>query len=105
MPRRQRRSTRERRAASAGSARPATHDRPAAGAPTTRRSYAGSSRAGSSVRPGAARAIGVPSPELQREAEQERAFVQKDFRRIGVVVAIMAALLVVSDLAVNALLP
>ena len=29
----------------------------------------------------------------------------KDFRRIGVVVAIMAALLIVSDIAVNALLP
>lgn len=29
----------------------------------------------------------------------------KDFRRIGVVVAVMVALLVVSDIAVNALLP
>ncbi len=29
----------------------------------------------------------------------------KDFRRIGIVVAIMLALLVVSDVAVNALLP
>ena len=29
----------------------------------------------------------------------------KDFRRIGVVVAIMAGLLVLSDIAVNALLP
>jgi hypothetical protein len=51
------------------------------------------------------RAIGDPSPVLEREAAQERAFVTKDFRRIGMVVAIMVALLVVSDVAVNALLP
>jgi hypothetical protein len=31
--------------------------------------------------------------------------VVKDFRRIGVVVAIMGLLLVISDIAVNALLP
>lgn len=105
MARRQRRSTRERRAASGATARAATHDRPATGAPTTRRSYAGSARAGAGVRPGAARAVGAPSAALQREAEAERAYVQKDFRRIGMVVAIMAALLVLSDIAVNALLP
>ena len=29
----------------------------------------------------------------------------RDFRRIGIVVAIMVALLIVSDIAVNALLP
>jgi hypothetical protein len=57
------------------------------------------------VRAGAPRAIGEPSVALEQEAEQERAFVMKDFRRIGIVVAIMAALLVISDLAVNALLP
>jgi hypothetical protein len=57
------------------------------------------------VRPGSARAIGEPSPVLEREAALERAYVVKDFRRIGVVVAIMLALLVVSDIAVNALLP
>ncbi|HEX9494178.1 MAG TPA: hypothetical protein VGA38_00275 [Candidatus Limnocylindria bacterium] len=104
MPKRQRRSTRERRAATAG-ARPAAHDR-AVGAPTsTRRSYSGSQRAGSTVRPGVARAAGDASPVLEREASQERAYVVKDFRRIGIVVAIMLALLVVSDVAVNALLP
>ena len=57
------------------------------------------------MRPGTARAIGEPSAGLEREATQERAFVTKDFRRIGIVVAVMVALLIVSDLAVNALLP
>jgi hypothetical protein len=104
MPKRQRRATRERRATS-GSTRPAAHDRPATTTTATRRSYSGSQRAGSPVRPGVARAVGEPSPVLEREAAQERAYVTKDFRRIGMVVAVMAALLVVSDIAVNALLP
>jgi hypothetical protein len=102
MPKRQRRSSRERRATS-GAARPAVHDRPVnAPATTVRR---GSQRPGSSVRPGAPRAAGEPSAALEREAERERAFVTKDFRRIGIVVAVMVVLLIVSDLAVNALLP
>lgn len=103
MPKRQRRSARERRA-SAASARPASHDRPVSTA-TTRRSYSGSLRAGSPVRPGVARAIGTPSAALQQVAVHERGYVVKDFRRIGVVVAVMLALLVLSDLAVNALIP
>lgn len=57
------------------------------------------------MRAGAPRAIGEPTPTLLREAERERSFVVKDFRRIGVVVAIMVALLLISDIAVNALLP
>jgi len=36
---------------------------------------------------------------------QERTYVTRDFRRIGMVVAVMVVLLIVSDLAVNALLP
>jgi hypothetical protein len=36
---------------------------------------------------------------------QERTYVTKDFRRIGMVVAVMVLLLIVSDIAVNALLP
>jgi hypothetical protein len=104
MPKRQRRTARERRAAS-GNARPAAHDRPVSTTATTRRSYSGSQRAGSAIRPGVARAIGEPSPVLEREAAQERAYVTKDFRRIGIVVAVMLALLIVSDIAVNALLP
>ena len=102
MPKRQRRTTRERRTAAAPSVRPAAHDRPVT---TTSTATRRSGRAGAPPRPGAARAIGEPSPVLEREAERERAFVVKDFRRIGVVVAIMAGLLVVSDIAVNALLP
>jgi hypothetical protein len=105
MPKRQRRTTRERRA-SAASARPAAaHDRPVSAPATTRRSYSGSQRAGSPVRRGVARAVGEPSPVLEKEAEQERIYVTKDFKRIGVVVAVMVALLIVSDIAVNALLP
>ena len=104
MAKRQRRSSRERRASGAA-ARSAAHDRPVTTATTTRRSYSGSQRAGSAVRPGISRAIGEPSPVLEREAAQERTFVTKDFRRIGMVVAIMVALLVLSDVAVNALLP
>jgi hypothetical protein len=57
------------------------------------------------VRPGVARAVGEPSAVLEREAAQERAYVTKDFRRIGIVVAVMVVLLIVSDIAVNALLP
>lgn len=57
------------------------------------------------MRPGVARAMGEPSPILEREAAQERAYVTKDFRRIGMVVAVMVVLLIVSDIAVNALLP
>ena len=72
---------------------------------TTNTATRRSGRAGAPVRAGTARAVGEPSPTLEREAQQERAFVVKDFRRIGIVVAIMAALLIVSDVAVNALLP
>lgn len=101
MPKRQRRAARERRATSAPGTWPAAHDRPATTTTAARRS----GRAGAPVRAGAPRAIGEPSPILLREAERERSFVVKDFRRIGVVIAIMAALLVLSDIAVNALLP
>ncbi len=104
MPKRQqRRATRERRTTSATSARPAAHDRPVT--TTTSATARRSGRAGAPVRSGAPRAIGEPTPILLREAERERSFVVKDFRRIAVVVAIMAALLVISDVAVNALLP
>jgi hypothetical protein len=105
MAKRQRRSARERRATAGTTARATTHDRPVASPSTTRRSYSGSQRAGSPVRAGIARAIGEPSPVLEREAVQERAFVTKDFRRIAMVIAVMVVLLIASDVAVNALLP
>ncbi len=104
MPKRQRRTARERRATSTGN-RPAVHDRPVTTTATTRRSYSGSQRAGSPIRTGVARAMGEPSPVLEREAEQERTYVTKDFRRIGMVIAVMVVLLIASDIAVNALLP
>lgn len=105
MAKRQRRPARERRATTGTTVRAAAHDRPVATTTTTRRSYSGSQRAGSPVRTGVARAVGEPSAVLEREAAQERAFVTKDFRRIGIVIAVMVVLLIVSDLAVNALLP
>src|SRR5438045_6944206 len=104
MPKRQRRSTRERRTATGG-ARPVARERAPASAAPTRRSYSGSQRAGSPVRPGAARAVGEPSAVLEREAAQERGYGTKDFRRIGMVVAVMVVLLILSDIAVDALLP
>lgn len=106
MAKRQRRPARERRATTGTTVRPATQDRPLASTTTTtRRAYSGSQRAGSPVRTGVARAIGEPSAVLEREAVAERAFVTKDFRRIGIVIAVMVVLLIVSDVAVNALLP
>ncbi|GAC1696520.1 MAG: hypothetical protein NVS9B6_03650 [Candidatus Limnocylindrales bacterium] len=39
-----------------------------------------------------------------RNAEWERAHVVRDFRRIGAVVVLMAALLIVADIVVNLLL-
>jgi hypothetical protein len=107
MAKKQRRRERARHASEGSAPRPAAavHDRPATSAQTTRRSYAGSMRAGSAVRAGAARAIGEPSPTLEKAAAQERSFVVRDFRRIGIVVAIVAALLVVSDVVVNLLVP
>lgn len=61
----------------------------------------GTARAG---RTGASRAIGDPSPTLQKAAAWERAYVVKDFRRIGVTVAFTLVLLALSGLGVNALL-
>jgi len=50
------------------------------------------------------RAIGEPSPALERAAVAERAYVVKDFGRLGKGIAAMLALLVASGLVVNALL-
>lgn len=56
------------------------------------------------VRTGSTRAIGEPSAALERAAAWERGFVVKDFRRMGIVVAVMLALLALSGIGVSALL-
>jgi len=58
---------------------------------------------GAPLPPGGAHAIGEPSPTLERVAALERAYVVKDFGRLGKVVVAMLALLVASGFVVNAL--
>jgi hypothetical protein len=58
---------------------------------------------GAPLPPGGAHAVGAPSPTLERAATLERAYVVKDFGRLGKVVVAMLALLVASGFAVNAL--
>lgn len=55
-------------------------------------------------RAGYGRAAGAPSQALERAAVSERLFVVKDFRRLGIVVAIALALLVVSGVVEGLLL-
>ena len=50
-------------------------------------------------------AVGRPSAALERAAAAERQHVIKDSRRLGLVIAVMVALLVLSGFAANALLP
>ena len=57
-----------------------------------------------SVRGGYARALGDPSASLERAAVMERGFVLKDFRRVGIVVAVALVLLVVSGVLESTLL-
>lgn len=93
-----RRATQPVRAAADTEARPAATPRRVGASGTS------ASARGSASRTGALRAVGAPSAALLRNAEWERAHVIRDFRRIGVVVAIMAVLLVIADVAVNLLL-
>jgi hypothetical protein len=55
-------------------------------------------------RTGYSRAVGVPSGALQRASVVERGFIVKDFRRLGIVVGIALALLVVAGFVQSALL-
>jgi len=55
-------------------------------------------------RTGYSRAVGVPSGALQRSSVIERTFIVKDFRRLGLVVGVALALLVVAGFAEGALL-
>lgn len=53
---------------------------------------------------GAPRAVGQPSAGLERAATWERTYVLRDFRKLGVVVALMLVLLGLSGIAVGTLL-
>ncbi len=61
-------------------------------------------RAVRTSRAGYSRAAGTPSQALERAAVAERAFVVKDFRRLGIVVGIALVLLVASGLVEGLLL-
>ncbi len=50
------------------------------------------------ARGGFARAAGAPSAALERAAVMERGFVTRDFRRVGVVLAICIVLLVAAGI-------
>ncbi len=56
---------------------------------------------GAPLPPGGSRAIGAPSPTLERAATMERAYVVKDFGRLGKVIVAMLALLAVSGFAAS----
>ncbi|HEY8826079.1 MAG TPA: hypothetical protein VIP07_14520 [Candidatus Limnocylindria bacterium] len=53
-------------------------------------------------RSGTSRAVGTPSPSLERAAAWERGYVTKDFRRMAIVVVIALALLIAAGLFLNA---
>jgi hypothetical protein len=54
-------------------------------------------------RGGTSRAVGAPSPSLERAAAWERGYVTKDFRRMAIVVVIALALLIAAGFILNAL--
>jgi hypothetical protein len=93
--------TRSRRAVEASrrasAVRPATTEREQPARPTA---TARATRYGS--RSGTSRAVGTPSPSLERAAAWERGYVTKDFRRMAIVVVIALALLVAAGLFLNA---
>lgn len=57
-----------------------------------------------SVRTSSVRATGEPSAALLKASAWERAFVVKDFRRLGITVVAMLILLAIAGAAENALL-
>ncbi len=59
---------------------------------------------GSVARVGYSRAAGAPSAALERASLVERTFVAKDFRRLGLTIAIVLVLLVVAGLIEGAVL-
>ncbi len=58
---------------------------------------------GAPLPPGGAYAVGEPSPALERAAAVERAALVKDFRSLGLVVAVTLGLLVASGVALTAI--
>jgi hypothetical protein len=58
---------------------------------------------GAPLPPGGSHAIGDASPTLERAATLERAYVVKDFGRLGKVIVVMIGLLIASGVAVNTL--
>ena len=59
---------------------------------------------GSVTRLGYSRAAGAPSAALERASLMERAFVAKDFRRLGITVVIALALLIAAGVLESAVL-
>lgn len=59
---------------------------------------------GAPVPPGGARAIGAPSPVLEKAASFERMTVMKDLRRLGLVAGLTFLVLFASGVAVSAFL-
>jgi hypothetical protein len=100
MARRSRTRSRARRDTTAS--RPATSPRAAERDAAPRPS--GYRARGTVTRLGFSRAAGTPSAALERASLTERAFVAKDFRRLGITVAIALVLLVVAGLIEGAIL-
>ena len=59
---------------------------------------------GAPLPPGGSRAMGAPSPSLERAAALERAYVVKDFGRLAKVVVAVLALLVATGFAESLLI-
>ena len=59
---------------------------------------------GAAARVGYSRAAGAPSAALERASLVERQFVVKDFRRLGITIAVVLVLLVVAGLIESAIL-
>src|SRR4051794_23491813 len=55
------------------------------------------------MRAGSSRAVGTPSQSLERAASVERNFIAKDFRRLGLVVAVGLVVLVAAGFLESAL--
>jgi hypothetical protein len=83
-------------------ARHATSPRPPERDTTSR--PAGYRARGTVARVGFSRAAGAPSAALERASLMERVFVEKDFRRLGITVAISLGLLIAAGVIESAIL-